>query len=128
MRCSAHIEQTLMIRACSELREALAKVSSSTKTAFLRRSFCRDSRLEVISERLPMAALHLSLPFPFSSITLAPFHLFRLLTLLLIGLFPYLVGLLSLFGPNHLSGEFETFFKTFQKIINKNSYDLEVCF
>lgn len=60
---------TLMVLACSEVREALAKVSSSTKTAFLRRSFWRDSKLEVISVRFAMAPLHRSsLPmfFPFS--------------------------------------------------------------
>jgi hypothetical protein len=58
---------TLMVRACSELREALANVSSSTKTAFLRSSFWSDSRFEAISVRLVVAPLHLSLPLPFSS-------------------------------------------------------------
>ena len=66
---------TLMVRACSELREALAKVSSSTKTAFLRSSFWSDSRFEAISVRLVMAPLHLSLPFPLSSIAISDFSL-----------------------------------------------------
>lgn len=57
-----------MVRACSAVREARAKVSSSTKTAFFRRSFWRDSKLEDISVRFVMAAVHLSSPFPFSSI------------------------------------------------------------
>lgn len=64
-----------MVRACSELREALAKVSSSTKTAFLRSSFWSDSRFEAISVRLVMAPLHLSLPFPLSSIAISDFSL-----------------------------------------------------
>lgn len=55
-----------MVLDCSELREALAKVSSSTKTAFLRSRLWRDSKFEDISIRLPMAPLHLSsLPFIF---------------------------------------------------------------
>lgn len=59
-----------MVRACSAVREARAKVSSSTKTAFFRRSFWRDSKLEDISVRFVMAAVHLSSPFPFSSIVI----------------------------------------------------------
>lgn len=56
-----------MVLACSELREALLKVSSSTKTAFFKRSLLTESRLMAISDRLAIAALHLSsLPFPFS--------------------------------------------------------------
>lgn len=57
-----------MVRACSEQSEALAKVSSSTKTAFLRSSFWSDSKLKDISVRLLMAPFHLSFPFPLSSI------------------------------------------------------------
>lgn len=57
-----------MVRACSAVREARAKVSSSTKTAFFKRSLWRDSRFEDISVRFAIAPPHLSLPFPFSSI------------------------------------------------------------
>lgn len=57
-----------MVRACSEVREALAKVSSSTNTALLRSSFWRESRFEAISVRFAMAPLHLSsLPLPLIS-------------------------------------------------------------
>ena len=64
---------TLIVRACSEVREALEKVSSSTKTAFLTSNFWRESRFDVISVRLSTAPFHLSslpplLPFSISSI------------------------------------------------------------
>ncbi|RDX74367.1 hypothetical protein CR513_45887 [Mucuna pruriens] len=60
-----------MERAWSAAREALEKVSSSTKTAFVRRSFWRDSRLEAISVRFVIAPLHRS-PFSFSPIISPP--------------------------------------------------------
>ena len=75
------LQRTLMVRACSETREALAKVSSSTKTAFLRRSFCRESRFEAISVMFSNDPFHLSsLPPICSSIgrikgSLSPFLL-----------------------------------------------------
>ena len=77
--------RTLMVRACSELREALAKVSSSTKTALFRSSFWSDSRFEAISVRLVMAPLHLSLPLPLSSIAIFSHRtkLFGLFTVIL---------------------------------------------
>lgn len=59
-----------MVRACSEQSEAFVKVSSSTKTAFLRSSFCSDSKLRAISVRLAVTPSHLSLPLPLSSIFL----------------------------------------------------------
>lgn len=63
------IDCTLMVRAWSAVREALAKVSSSTKTALVRRSFWRDSRFDAISVRFVIAPFHRSLPPlpPFSS-------------------------------------------------------------
>jgi hypothetical protein len=49
-----------MVRAWSAAREALEKMSSSTKTAFRPSSFCSASTLAPSSPRLPIAALHRS--------------------------------------------------------------------
>lgn len=59
-----YLSLTLMVRACSETREALEKVSSSTKTAFLRRSFWRESRLDAISVMFSNDPFHLSSLLP----------------------------------------------------------------
>ena len=63
--------RSLMERAWSAAREALEKVSSSTKTALVRRSFWRESRLEAISVRFVIAPLHRS-PFSLSPIVSLP--------------------------------------------------------
>jgi hypothetical protein len=86
---------TLMVRACSELREALAKVSSSTKTAFLRSSFWSDSRFEAISVRLVVAPLHLSLPLPFSSTAISLPCAWEANDVRIIGLFMVFIGLFT---------------------------------
>jgi hypothetical protein len=49
-----------MVRAWSAAREALEKMSSSTKTAFRPSSFCSASTLAPSSPRLPIAAHHRS--------------------------------------------------------------------
>jgi hypothetical protein len=51
---------TLMVRAWSAAREALEKMSSSTKTAFRPSIFCSASTLAPSSPRFPIAALHRS--------------------------------------------------------------------
>jgi hypothetical protein len=53
-----------MLRAWSAARDALEKMSSSTKTAFRASSFCSDSTLAPSSPRFPIAELHRSPPAP----------------------------------------------------------------
>ncbi|WVZ26683.1 hypothetical protein V8G54_005227 [Vigna mungo] len=66
-KVSTRCWSSLMERAWSAVREALEKVSSSTKTALVRRSFWRDSRFDDISVRFVIAPLHRS-PFSFSPV------------------------------------------------------------
>jgi hypothetical protein len=49
-----------MVRAWSAAREALEKMSSSTKMAFRPSSFCSASTLALSSPRFPIGALHCS--------------------------------------------------------------------
>lgn len=66
-KVSTRCWSSLMERAWSAVREALEKVSSSTKTALVRRSFWRDSRFDDISVRFVIAPLHRS-PFSLSPV------------------------------------------------------------
>jgi len=68
-KVSTRCWRSLMERAWSAVREALEKVSSSTKTALVRRSFWRDSRFDDISVRFVIAPLHRS-PFSFSPVVI----------------------------------------------------------